>query len=226
MPRNPTVYHFAAAFCPAAASLARPGWPAPELAGQARLYSAFTRWGSFPFILELMPDAKAVSDYLDGLLNTILLKDVMVRQHVANAAMLRDVVAFILTNVGSPTAIRRIANTLASAGRHPSPNTVESYLTGLINAYVIYPLRAFDVKGLRHLAAPAKYYAVDPGLRAAVIGNRLPDTGHLLENAVFLELRRRHGQGGTACYRGRYGDFGSHQPARPAHALQTDYGQR
>ncbi|MDR3359718.1 MAG: ATP-binding protein [Bifidobacteriaceae bacterium] len=158
----------------------------------SKIYSEFTRWGSFPFALTLAPDTTAIDDYLDGLVNTILLKDVAVRQRVANAALLRDVVAFLLSNVGSATSLRRVANALTSAGRGPSPNTIESYLSGLVSAYLMYPLEPRDLAGLRHLDAPKKYYAVDPGLRAAVIGRRRPDTGHMLENTVFLELLRRH----------------------------------
>jgi predicted AAA+ superfamily ATPase len=157
-----------------------------------RLYQDFSAWGSFPFALRLLPDQDAVADYLDGLLNTVLVKDVMVRQRVANPLMLRDVTTFVFAQVGSPVSLRRVANTLVSAGRRPSPNTVESYLAGLVDAFVVYPLRAYDVKGLRHLDAPSKYYAVDPGLRAAILGPRGGDVGHVLENIVFLELRRRH----------------------------------
>ncbi|MDR3069099.1 MAG: ATP-binding protein [Cellulomonas sp.] len=167
-----------------------------------RLYQDFSRWGSFPFVTRLIPDADAVADYLEGILSTVLVKDVMVRQKVANALMLRDVVTFLMGNVGSPTSLRRVANTLASAGRRPSPNTVENYLTGLVDAYVMYPLYAYDVKGLRRLDTPAKYYAVDPGLRAAVVGHRGGDVGHVLENVVFLELRRRH----KNLWSGRSGD--------------------
>ena len=157
-----------------------------------RAYQEYSRWGGFPFVTRLIPDDDAVADYLDGILNTVLVKDVMVRQKVSSALALRDLVAYLMSNVGSPTSLRRISNTLTSAGRRPSPNTVENYLTGLLDAYILYPLRPFDVRGLRHLDTPAKYYAVDPGLRAAAVGLRGGDVGHILENVVFLELRRRH----------------------------------
>jgi predicted AAA+ superfamily ATPase len=178
----------------------------------ARLYAEFTRWGAFPFAVGLAPDRRAVADYLDGLVNTILVKDVMVRQRASNAAMLRDVTAFLLSNVGNQTSARRVANTLAAAGRGPSPNTVEQYLAGLVDAYLLYPAPVIDVAGLRHLDTPKKYYAVDSALRGAMGLRASPDTGHLLENAVFLELLRRHrrvwtGRAGAAGRAGGEIDF-------------------
>lgn len=157
-----------------------------------RAFLDFSRSGSFPLTVSLLPDVDAISDYLDGVLNTVLIKDVMVRQGVRDAQALRDVTAFFLENVGNQTSLRRVVNTLESAGRKPSPNTVERYLTGLLDAFILYPLRAYDTKGLRHLDTPAKYYAVDPGLRAAVTRRPSDDVGHVLENIVFLELRRRY----------------------------------
>jgi predicted AAA+ superfamily ATPase len=156
-----------------------------------RAYAEFSSSGGFPFVSRLLPDLGGVSDYLDGVLNTVLLKDVMVRQRASNPAMLHDVTRFLMSNVGSPTSLRRVANTLGSAGRAPSPNTVESYLTGLVDAFIIYPLRPVEATGLRHLDTPSKYYCVDLGLRSAVLGWRGGDVGHVLENVVFLELRRR-----------------------------------
>ena len=154
------------------------------------LYASFVRWGGFPLVQELLPDADSTVDYLEGLVNTVLVKDVAIRQRVANMAVLRDVTAYLLHNVGNLTSLKRISDSLTSLGRKPSPNTVDGYLAGLIDAFLLYPVRRWDTKGLRFLAGPAKYYAVDTGLRNVLVGYTGDDAGHLLENIVFLKLRR------------------------------------
>ncbi len=161
-------------------------------ADRSALWADYLRFGGFPLVQELLPDARAVDDYLDGLLSTVVLKDVAVRQKVASIAKLNDVVRFFLDNVGNQTSLRRVSGTLVSRGRKTSPNTVESYVTGLVDAFVLYPASRWDVQGLRYLTGPDKYYVVDPGLRYATVGYRGGDTGHLLENTVFFELVRRH----------------------------------
>ncbi|MDR1266073.1 MAG: ATP-binding protein [Propionibacteriaceae bacterium] len=176
-------------------------------AAPADLYADYVRFGSFPFVLSLVPDGDAVDDYLGGLLATVLLKDVAVRQKVANARLLQDVTAYLFHNVGSPVSLRRVSDSLTSLGRRPSPHTVESYLTGLIDAYLVYPVAPWDVRGLTHLAIPDKYYVVDPGLRRALVGYAGGDSGHVLENVVFLELRRRHSRVRVGRTGGREIDF-------------------
>ncbi|MDR1152087.1 MAG: ATP-binding protein [Bifidobacteriaceae bacterium] len=164
------------------------------------LYGDYLTYGSFPFVVELAPDRRAVDDYLDGLVATILLKDVSKRLGIANPTLLQDVAAFLFSNVGSLTSLRRIADALSSMGRvtgedrsrRRSPHTVERYVTGLSDAYLFYPVERWDVQGLRRLAGPAKYYAVDPGMRHAMVGYAGRDLGRVLENVVYLELRRRH----------------------------------
>jgi predicted AAA+ superfamily ATPase len=158
------------------------------------LYAEYIRFGSFPFVLDLIPDVDAVTDYLTGILNTVLFKDVVTRRNIANAASLDDVVRFIFHNIGNLTSLRRISGSLAAAGRTPSPTTIDGYIAGLANAYLIYTARRWDVKGLRYLSGPEKIYTVDSGLRSTLVGFSGGDSGHVLENVVYLELLRRGGQ--------------------------------
>lgn len=158
------------------------------------LFASFVRHGGFPFIQQLIGDPEVVTDYLEGIVNTVLIKDVSVRQKVGNVSLLADVTSYLLHNVGNLTSLRRVADSLTSAGRKPSPSTVDTYLDGLVDAFLLYPLRRWDTKGLKFLTGPEKYYAVDTGLRNAVTGYSGSDSGHLLENIVFLQLRRHHSQ--------------------------------
>jgi predicted AAA+ superfamily ATPase len=166
----------------------------PDDLSLTALYTEYIRYGSFPFVLNLIPDAVAVSDYLNGILDTVLLKDVVIRQQVSTAAALEDVVRFLFHNIGNLTSLRRVSAGLESAGRSPSSTTIDKYISGLTSAYLCYPARRWDVKGLRYLTGSEKYYVVDPGLRAALVGFTGSDTGHILENIVFLELVRRNGK--------------------------------
>ncbi|MCL2466660.1 MAG: ATP-binding protein [Micrococcales bacterium] len=178
----------------------------------ASLFADFVRFGAFPYVTRLQPDIDLVRDYLTGILNTALLKDVVARRKIARADTLRDVVAFMLDNVANLTTTKKIADTLTSSGRRVAPETVAGYLTGLTDSYVLYEARRYDIRGKRLLENTAKYYAVDTGLRTAVLGDRPRDDGHLLENVVYLELRRRFAE----VYVGKLGptevDFIAHDP--------------
>jgi len=165
--------------------------PAVRQALVPGLFADFVRFGAFPYVTRLQPDLDLVRDYLLGILNTALLKDVIARRRIARADALRDVVAFLLDNVGNLTTPKNISDTLTSAGRRIAPETVTGYLAGLTESYVLYEARRYDIRGKRLLDNTAKYYAVDTGLRTALLGDRRRDQGHLLENVVYLELRRR-----------------------------------
>jgi predicted AAA+ superfamily ATPase len=157
----------------------------------ASLFADYVRFGAFPYVTQLQPEIALVRDYLLGILNTVLFKDVVVRRGVSRADTLRDVVAFMLDNVGNLTTPKKIADTLVSSGRKVAPETVTGYLEGLTQSYVLYEARRYDIRGKRLLENTAKYYTVDTGLRTALLGDRRRDDGHLLENVVYLEARRR-----------------------------------
>ncbi|MDR1799948.1 MAG: ATP-binding protein [Bifidobacteriaceae bacterium] len=157
------------------------------------LYDAYTRLGGFPFVKDLEDDDQ-VRQYLEGIASTVLLKDVATAQRVGNTAQLRSVTEFVFANIGNLTSIKRIADAMTSAGRPISRQTVESYLTGLTDAFLVYPAPRWDIRGKRLLESGEKHYVVDTGLRRALLGARPIDAGHLLENIVYLELLRRPGR--------------------------------
>ena len=100
-------------------------------------------------------------------------------------------------NVGNSTSSNSIANSLVSEKRientkkSPATSTVESYISALLKAFVFYEAKRYDVKGKNLLKTLGKYYIVDIGLRNVLLGYRDVDRGHILENIVFLELKRR-----------------------------------
>lgn len=185
---------FAAAH--SAASEAVPGptlTPGPIGPPLRDLYDAYVRVGGFPFVVGLSNDDE-VRQYLEGILSTVLLKDVATAQRVASTAMLQSVTDFLFANLGNLTSIKKIADTMTSAGRRISRQTVESYVQGLADAFVVYPAPRWDIRGKRLLESGEKHYVVDVGLRRALLGARPVDAGHVLENIVYLELLRRPGK--------------------------------
>ncbi|MDR2620336.1 MAG: ATP-binding protein [Propionibacteriaceae bacterium] len=161
--------------------------------GLRDLYDDYIRHGSFPFVLTLDSDTD-VRQYLESVFDTILLRDVAAARRVADVGQLRSVAEFLYSAIGSVVSVNSIANTMTSAGRKISRPTVEGFVAALADAHLVYPARRWDVKGKRLLESGTKYYAVDVGLRRALLGAKPVDAGHVLENVVYLELLRRGGK--------------------------------
>ncbi|MDR0849527.1 MAG: ATP-binding protein, partial [Propionibacteriaceae bacterium] len=167
--------------------------PTIAQAGSLDKYYRFARLGSFPFTTTLNEES-LVTEYLTGVLNTILTRDVAVRKKVANMGTLFNLVEFMADNIGNLTSAKRIADTMTSMGQKVTMPTIENYLDGLTEAFLLYPVGRYDIRGKRRMERIRKYYLVDPGLRTTLLGNSSPDRGRVLENIVYLELRRRGGR--------------------------------
>ena len=167
----------------------------------ARKYREYIENGSFPYILEL-DGKKAKSIYLEGIYNSVVLKDVVSKKKILDVPMLEKVIRFIFDNIGNPTSATKIANALTSNGNKISVNTVENYLKALQDSFIIYKAERYDIKGKQHLETGGKYYIADIGLRYYLLGTKKADRGHIMENVVFLELLRR----GYEVYIGKTGD--------------------
>jgi len=160
----------------------------------SRRYRDYLLNSSFPYTLELADredGKKQIQNYLSGIYNTILLKDIVARKKVADVMMLESLVRFMFDNIGCETSTKKIADTMTSAGRKISVHTVESYLSALTDSYILYRAGRFDIKGRQYLKTGNKYYLVDPGLRYFLLGSQIGDEGRVLENVIFLELYRR-----------------------------------
>ncbi|MCL2588087.1 MAG: ATP-binding protein [Oscillospiraceae bacterium] len=166
-----------------------------------RLYANYIQNSAFPYALEI-PKAKDRRQYLQGIYDTIVLKDIVARKKFPDIAMLKSVVRFMFDNIGNLSSTKKIADTMTSAGRKISVHTVESYLTALTDSFILYQIGRYDVKGKQYLKTGDKYYAADIGLRYALLGTKKADIGHILENVVFLELLRR----GYEIYIGKVGN--------------------
>lgn len=174
--------------------------PSLSLSEKYRLYF---EQSSFPYTLNFDGDKNEILDYLDGVYSAIVLKDVVSRYKISDTKMLESVVRFIFDSIGSPVSTKKIADTMVSSGRRIDSKTIEKYISALQDCYIVYDAKCYDVKGKQYLKLLEKYYAVDIGLRYLLLGQKANDTGHILENVVYLELIRR----GCKVYVGKIGDM-------------------
>lgn len=157
-------------------------------------YRQYVECGSFPYVTQICNDKEMVREYLSGLYNTIVLKDVVGRKKITDVMMLQSIVRFIADNIGNISVIKRISDTLTSLGRKITSHTVENYISALTDSYIFYQAQRYDTKGKQLLKTGMKLYLADIGLRNVINGTKGGDMGHILENIVFLELARRGGE--------------------------------
>ena len=154
-------------------------------------FAMYLNESSFPYTLQLHGKNKDINEYLTGIVNTIMYKDIVARLKVSDVMMLESVSRFVFHNIGSLLSTSKIANTMTSEGRKIDQKTVEKYIRGLIDSLMIYQAKRYNIKGKQYLATLEKYYIADIGLRQILLGKRQNDQGHILENVVYLELLRR-----------------------------------
>lgn len=163
-----------------------------ELVGgdQRDAWNSYFKNGGFPYAA-VIEDEDIRRDYLMGIYNTVLLKDVVARKRINDIHLLESVIKFIFDNIGNIVSSKKIADSLTSYGRKTTSVTVENYIEALTSAFILYKANRYDVKGKQHLKSLEKYYLVDLGLRRMLLGDKNADIGHILENIVYLELLRR-----------------------------------
>lgn len=157
-----------------------------------RLYDRYISTGGMPGAFTQTDGSLSLYDYLEGILSTVLFKDVAQRLNIANTQGLDALATYLFDNVGNLTSAKAISDFITSQGIRISPNTVSEYISGLVDSYIFYPAKRFDLRGKRLLKLQEKYYGVDMGMRRMVLSGRIRDTGRILENVVFLELKRRY----------------------------------
>lgn len=161
-----------------------------------RAFAAYIETGGFPEAVRLSADGNQFTlDYLQMVFNTIFRNDISARRSIYSEESYGEVVNFLIDSIGSNVSATNIANTL-KANKKPIDNkTVSKYIDSLVESYLFYRVKRYDIKGKQHLATQEKYYLVDLGFRHALLGKGLlSDAGHLLENVIYLELKRRNFQ--------------------------------
>jgi len=182
----------------------------------ARLYLDYLRYSSFPYAVELDKDISKIGEYLDAIYSTVVMKDIAARRGISDLMKLESVIRFVFDNIGNFCSPTRISDAMMSNDRGVSRHTIESYLSALVESFVVYRADRFDAKGKQHLKSLSKYYAVDMALRSRLLGNRGADAGRMLENVIYLELLRR----GYEVYVGKVDDLEVDFVAMDASGLQ------
>ena len=164
-------------------------------------FSVYLRDGGFPYTCQLKRHQDRIHTYQEGIYNTIIVKDIEIREQrreaslqrrkVNDLSLLRDITRFLASSIGSPISYKSITNYIISSGRRVSQNTVADYVEMLREAFVFYPVERFDIAGKQLLKNIQKIYIVDTGLRRYLLPRKEFDLGYVLENTVFLELLRR-----------------------------------
>lgn len=155
------------------------------------IFNDYLQFGSFPYIYTLNRNDMIISQYLEGIYNTILIKDIAQREGIADVTLLEKIIKFVCSSIGSPISLKKITDTLISNGRKVSINTVDHYMNALCDSYIFYKVDRYDIRGKQHLKTLGKYYVVDTGIRNLLLSNSTSDIGHMIENVVYLELLRR-----------------------------------
>ena len=156
----------------------------------SQAYMEYVSKSSFPYTLEL-GTANEVSDYLNAVYNTIVVKDIMSRNKLSDVMMLESVIRFTADNIGNILSTKRIADLMTADGRKIDQKTVERYLSILCESFFLYEVKRYNIRGKQQLKTLGKYYLVDIGLRRMLLGSRSFDVGRILENIVYLELLHR-----------------------------------
>ena len=170
-------------------------------------FEHYLRYGGFPGLAEYEFAEKQINEVLDGIYSSAVLKDIYNRLEIRNSGLLDKVCRFFANNIGNTSSANRVAGVLEAEGNMPqakkgiSANIVSHYVDALVNAFIFYRTDRYDIKGKELLRTLSKWYIVDMGFRNLLLGYRDADRGHILENIVFLELRRR----GYTIYIGKVG---------------------
>lgn len=158
----------------------------------SKAYNQYVSTSSFPYVLELLQTPAEINPYLEGIYNTVLVKDIIDRKKISDTTVLKSVTRFLFDNIGLELSSKKIADTLTSNSRKSDPKTIEKYVSALEESFIVYRAGRYNIKGKEYLKSLEKYYVSDIGLRNFMLGKKAMDVGHILENVVYLELLRRH----------------------------------
>lgn len=165
------------------------------------LFDEYLRDGGFPYVTVMDKSIEKIDMYLEGIYNTVIVKDIEERQNrrerdsdkrkITDIALLKSIANFLASSIGNPISIKKIADYITSTGRKVSFNTVSDYIEALEESFVFYPAERYDIVGKQTLKMNQKIYIVDLGIRRHLLSRKNYDLGFMLENVIFFELLRR-----------------------------------
>lgn len=154
-------------------------------------FSLFLKYGGFPGIHQMECSDEVISQYVNSIYSTILLKDIVARNQVRDVALLERIVRYLADNCGNITTAKSISKYIKSQHLSCSVDTIQNYIFWMTEAYVVFKAMRYDIKGKRQLELYEKYYMGDTGFIFSILGNKAADISGKLENIVYLELLSR-----------------------------------
>ena len=164
-------------------------------------FAEFMKTGGIPYVAAMNRTDEKVDQYLEGIYNTVIIKDIEQRQlrkekegntrKITDIALLKNIARYLASVIGSPVSMKSITNYLTSSGRKISQNTVSDYVDALKESFIFYSVERFDIVGKQLLKINNKLYMVDMGIRNHILPRKRYDLGFTIENIVFLELMRK-----------------------------------
>lgn len=149
--------------------------------------------GGLPGLLAFKTEEKSqINDYLEGVYNTIIVKDIVSREKVRNVTQLENIIRFVADNIGKPVSVANIVRYMTSKGEKISDETASNYLKYLRDAFLAIPVRRFDIHGKMLLESNNKHYFSDHGIRNYICGSDIRGSiEKIMENVVWNHLRRQ-----------------------------------
>ena len=166
--------------------------PANADLNPTQAYELF-RVSAFPFLVG-QTQRQQRNEYVRAIYNDIVVKDIVTRHKITEQRLLERVLQFLMGAIGSEISVNKITNTIKSSGVAISNATIERFVDAFIDGLIVYNVPRYDIKGKKPLERLEKYYAVDLGFRELLVPSAVGDEGHILENIIYLELRRRYTQ--------------------------------
>ena len=195
--------------------------PATEQITRRQRFSEYLGTGGLPGLLNLPDDSQIAREYLDGVLSTIVMKDIVQTHSVRDVDALEKIIRYLAANLGNQVTAAAIANYLVSSGRRISADTVDNYLRLVEDAFLFYRARRIDLRSKATMKTNEKFYLTDLGFRSLLFGMGLADLGRLLENVVYFELRRRGYQVSVGKQGAQEVDFVAVKPETGIHYYQV-----
>jgi len=158
---------------------------------QSKEFLKYLRYGGFPAIHHFYLDEELIYQYISSLFNTIVLKDIIKRNNVRNVQLLENITKYAFDNIGNIFSAKKVSDYMKSQKLKMGIETVQNYLAYLTSTFLLFKIPRYDIKGKRLLEIHEKYYLGNIGMRHALLGYRESDMSGILENIVFLELKRR-----------------------------------